>query len=125
MEYKKVYGHGINDLRISSSVKNHSFEDAAIYTVWKDMLAQCYSGRWKSQKNNKNTYFSLDMIVCERWLTLSNFYDDLKMMKDYDKWIAHYENPKPGPNPLKFHILNNERIWSPANCGISPYKRRK
>lgn len=48
------------------------------YSLWKEMIARCYSGRYP-------TY--ADVTVCERWLCFANFLEDLPLIEEYELWL--------------------------------------
>lgn len=53
------------------------------YVCWRSMLARCYD---PNIHKRQPTY--IGCTVSERWLTLSNFIEDVKLLPNYDKWIA-------------------------------------
>ena len=72
-----VYGHGINNIRGWAS---KSEENKKIYKTWCHMLERCYDEKYhKKYPTYKNC------TVCRRWLLLSNFVDDFKLISGYDK----------------------------------------
>lgn len=52
------------------------------YSLWKEMLNRCYSGKYPTYAN---------VTVCERWLCFANFLEDLPLIEGYQWWL---ENPK-------------------------------
>lgn len=73
-----VYGKGINDMSRGWSVENEW--NKRVYRTWKHMLERCYS-----EKYNKSHPTYKSCSVCERWLLLSNFVEDFKLIDGYDK----------------------------------------
>ena len=53
------------------------------YVCWRSMLARCYD---PNIHKRQPTY--IGCTVSERWKTLSNFIEDVKLLPNYDKWIA-------------------------------------
>jgi len=74
-----IYGVGINDLR--EPVCNDG-EKLPQYTMWQRMLSRAYS---KSFLGKRPTYVGTS--VCDRWLRLSNFMQDVQTIENYDKAI--------------------------------------
>ena len=62
--------------------------NARIYNVWYGMLSRCYS---KSSLKRKPFYEKC--YVCERWLKLSNFVEDISKIEGYELW---FNNPNKG-----------------------------
>ena len=73
-----VYGHGINDMKrgwLSENKKNYR-----LYHIWRHMLERVYSEKFHEKRP---TYKNCS--VCERWLLLSNFVDDYKLIDGYEE----------------------------------------
>ena len=73
-----VYGHGINNMPkgwTRANNKNHK-----IYQTWQNMLKRCYS-----EKEHKKYPTYKGCTVCKRWLLLSNFIEDYKMIDGYNE----------------------------------------
>ena len=79
-----VYGIGINDLQYSHvNPKNEKEElENRIYVLWRAMIERCYS---EYRLNVKPTYRKCK--VCDKWLRLSGFVEDLPKIKGYDLWL--------------------------------------
>lgn len=71
-----VVGKGIND--IPNSTINYHRE----YRLWSDMLHRCYDERIHITHPSYK-----ECEVDERWLLFSNFLEDIKTLKNYDKWV--------------------------------------
>lgn len=81
-----IYGHGINDM--PKGWTRETDLNWRIYSCWFQMLRRCYSDKDKKRKRNscyKKCY------VCDRWLILSNFVNDLPKIDGYELWL---NNPK-------------------------------
>ena len=79
---KLIFNKGINDMprgwRMESSLNKR------IYNCWHGMLMRCYCEKYhNTHPTYKNCY------VCNRWLKLSNFIEDIKLLDNYDKWIIN------------------------------------
>ena len=77
---KKVQGHGINDMPRGWRVENEW--NKKVYQKWADMLRRCYDEEYHKTKNGKNY---IGCTVCDRWLTLSNFVEDVSKITGYDE----------------------------------------
>ena len=77
-----VCEHGINDTprgwRVESEWNNR------VYQVWQNMIERCYS----TKRHERNPTY-IDCTVCERWLTLSNFVEDIVKIDNYNYWLNH------------------------------------
>lgn len=81
---RKLLGVGINDCRGWSNYRDHPDSlEYRIYRSWHDMVTRCYS---ESFHKRSPTY--IGCTVCERWLTLSNFAEDIKYLPNYDKYVS-------------------------------------
>ena len=79
-----VHGVGINDMPYGW--RKESELNYRIYDGWKHMLERCYSEKYQEKfPTYKGCY------VCERWLRLSNFVEDISKIDNYELWI---NNPK-------------------------------
>lgn len=101
-----VYGKGINDMPKNWTVENEW--NHRIYQLWVNMLKRCYSEKWHE---TRPTY--IDCTVCERWLTLSNFVEDIVKIDNYD-----YERFMTGELELDKDIKLNGKCkeYSLENC---------
>ena len=79
---KLIFDKGVNDMprgwRLESSLNKR------IYNCWHGMLMRCY---YEKYHNTHPTY--KNCYVCNRWLKLSNFIEDIKLLDNYDKWIIN------------------------------------
>ena len=73
-----IYNKGINDM-----LRGWRLEDEwnkMVYSKWHNMLKRCYSENF----HKKNPSYK-GCIVCNRWLSLSNFVEDFKLIDGYDE----------------------------------------
>lgn len=74
----------------------HGKSSTPIYQIWRGMKKRCFD------KNNKDykRYGGRGIVVCQRWLTFINFYDDM------------------GERPSGYQIdrRNNDGNYEPNNC---------
>ena len=77
---KVVYGKGINDMLGWGSKCEYN---ERVYRLWKDMIQRCYS---EHSLERFPTYKGC--YVCDRWLLLSNFVEDIKLIENYDLWLS-------------------------------------
>ena len=75
-----VQGHGINDMPRGWRVENEW--NRIVYRKWERMLYRCYNEEYHKTKKGKNY---IGCTVCERWLTLSNFVEDVPKIEGYDR----------------------------------------
>ena len=76
-----IYGKGINDMPKGWKSKNEK-----VYRTWHSMLARCYS-----EKFHKKYPTYKECFVCEKWLKLSGFLEDLPKIENYDLWLKNEE----------------------------------
>lgn len=75
---KKVQGHGINDMPKGWRIENEW--NKRVYSKWHNMLIRCYNEDYHIREP---TY--KDCSVCERWLVLSNFVEDVPLITGYNE----------------------------------------
>jgi len=81
----------------SASNTKHGMSSHPIYSVWKDMIGRC-----KNENNNNFSYYGARGIkVCERWLNIENFIED--MYHSYQEC-------------LEIDRIDNEGNYEPSNC---------
>ena len=101
-----IYEKGVNDTEKGWTRKNE--ENKRIYRCWYSMLTRCYSKKFHElHKSYENCY------ACNRWLKLSNFAEDVKLLENYDKWLENnkkYELDK----DLKSNGIN--KCYCPEQC---------
>lgn len=102
---KPVFGIGINDAKyIVQPIINNEKIRCPIYVTWLGMMTRCYSEKYQ---NRQPTYKGC--IVCDEWLTFSNF----------RSWMIDKEWR--GLDLDKDIITPGNKIYSPKNCRfISP-----
>ena len=73
-----IQNHGINDMPRGWRLENEW--NKKVYQTWHDMLTRCYNEKFhKRSPTYKNCY------VCKRWLVLSNFIEDIKLIDGYSE----------------------------------------
>ena len=77
-----------------------------VYNIWYSMLTRCYS---KKSLERQPTYVGCS--VCERWLTLSNFAEDIKSLPNYDLWVQGINNVLD-----KDIRVPGNKVYSPQTC---------
>lgn len=73
-----IYGKGINDTPRGWMIAND--KNQRIYNTWQSMFCRCYSEKYHERKP---TYKGC--TVCKRWLLLSNFIEDIKLIDGYEE----------------------------------------
>lgn len=71
---------GINDMPRGWTKKSEL--NKRLYKIWGAMIRRCYSPK----SLEKNPYYK-ECSVCERWLRLSNFVEDVVKITNYDLWL--------------------------------------
>jgi hypothetical protein len=102
---KKIYGIGINDseYNVRVFINGKTSERCPYYSAWTSMLNRCYSDKFhKRQESYK------DCIVCDEWLTFTNF----------KKWMKT-KNWK-GKAIDKDIIKQGNKIYCPDYCEFVP-----
>ena len=108
-ETKLIYGHGINDMPFGWTKQTDL--NKRIHRLWSNMLRRCYSEKYHKEKPSY-----IGVQVCERWLKLSNFVQDIINLENYDLWLENkipYELDKDIISESKG--LEN-KIYSPETC---------
>lgn len=123
-----LYGVATNDLGGGMDEKIHTEYERRVYRLWTDMLGRCYC---RGPKHGNESYY--DVSVCDRWLTFSNFVNDLKDVPGYMDWLNNkgkYEfdkdslilnNKQYGPGRVMFitkDANNLERRLRTNNAGL-------
>jgi hypothetical protein len=93
---KLVYGIGLNDADYVTS--SASKGKCPYYYRWLSMLERCYSKKFKARFP---TY--VGCVVCEEWLTFSNF----KVWMEQQDWEGKH---------LDKDILGDGKLYSPETC---------
>ena len=79
-----IFNTGFNDM--PRGWKSNNELNYRIYTCWHGMLMRCYCEKYQ---NKYPTYRGC--YVCNRWLKLSNFVEDISKIKNYELW---FKNPR-------------------------------
>ena len=82
------------------------------YGIWHRMLSRCYNPNDKSYK----FYGGSGVTVCERWHCFANFYNDIKFLPNYDKWVLNQEPYELDKDYLQQGIPLCQKIYSPQTC---------
>lgn len=75
-----IYGIGVNDMPKGWRTENEL--NKRIYIVWYNFIRRCYDEKYQEKFP---TY--KDCYVCDRWLILSNFVEDIKLIENYELWL--------------------------------------
>ena len=77
-----VYGVGVNDMpkgwRLESELNSR------IYNCWHSALQRCYSDTYKKKYPSYK-----DCYVCDKWLRLSGFVEDISFIDNYEYWASY------------------------------------
>lgn len=98
------YG-GINDMP-------HGWpsEHKRVYNLWFHMLRRCYDAN--QHLRARGTHYA-DCSVCDRWMLLSNFSEDIKSLSGYDEWVNNTDVCLD-----KDSIIEGNRIYCPDACSF-------
>lgn len=101
-----VYNVGINDMPNGWTTENKL--NKRIYDCWNGMIRRCYS-----EKCHKKHQTYKDCYVCERWLKLSNFVEDISKIDGYEYWLM---NPNKRIALDKDIKVNGNKRYCLENC---------
>ncbi len=99
------YG-GVNDMPNGYTKTEHG---KRIYMLWFDMLRRCYDEKQLARKRGKSY---ADVIVCDRWLYLRNFAEDIAKLDGYDKWLLG--NSMALDKDISVQVAT--KVYSPTTC---------
>lgn len=97
---KMIYNIGINDM--PKGWKRKTEWNLRVYSTWQGMLMRCYSDKYLEKYPTYKKCW-----VCDRWLLLSNFVEDIVKIKGYDLWLN---------NPSKRIALDKDIIDEKNKC---------
>ena len=82
-----------------------------VYALWFGMLRRCYDYSQLQRKRGKS--YS-NVVVCDRWFYLSNFFYDIQKLDGYDEWL------KSDTMSLDKDLNAQEvtKIYSPRTCSF-------
>lgn len=99
-----IYGVGIDDSGYSSTVKvDGKSVRCPVHQLWTSLIQRCYS-----EKFHRTNPTYKDIIVCDKWLTFSNF-------KSW--WVNNY---KEGYQLDKDLLLFGNKVYSTETCIFIP-----
>ena len=105
-----ICGMGINDMPrgwTESSELNYR-----IYKLWGAMIRRCYSEKVHDKQPNYKICF-----VCDKWLKLSGFVEEISKIPNYNKWVEGFSK-KRNPYELDKDIKSNgkNKCYCLENC---------
>lgn len=82
------------------------------YSIWTGMISRCLN------KNNISfkAYGGSGVTVCDRWLTFSNFVNDVRKLYNYDKKLLYPDLYHLDKDYLQMYKPKHEKIYSPETC---------
>lgn len=99
------YG-GVNDMPNGYTKTEHG---KRIYTLWFDMLRRCYGETQLARKRGRSY---TNVVVCDRWLYLRNFVEDISKLEGYDAWLLG--NSMALDKDISVQVAT--KIYSPSTC---------
>lgn len=80
-----------------------------VYNLWFGMLRRCYDYQQHERKRGKSY---TNVVVCDRWFYLKNFYEDIQQLDGYKEWLEK------DSMSLDKDIYAQEvtKIYSPRTC---------
>lgn len=84
--------------------------------LWQNMLKRCYC-----EKDPKG--YLGKAFVCDRWLCFSNFLEDIKNLKNFDKWLSGQNSGTEKYNLDKDLLVPGNVFYSPKLCQFVTKKR--
>ena len=75
-----IYNKGINDMPKGWRKENDL--NGRIYWCWAHMIERCYSEKSLEKRPTYNNCY-----VCDKWLKLSGFIEDIEKIDGYELWI--------------------------------------
>ena len=110
-----VQCHGINNMPWGWASENEW--NTMVYKKWASMLRRCYN-----EEYHKTHPTYKDCTVCERWLTLSNFVEDVPKITGYDEeefLNGYLELDKDKKKDKNKHYIMKYCTWLPKPENIS------
>lgn len=83
------------------------------YQLWSNMLKRCYD------PNDKKGYYGKGITVDPHWHCYANFLADLKLLKNFDKWL------KKEKYNLDKDLLGDGTAYSKFTCQFLPESENK
>lgn len=99
------YG-GVNDMPNGYTKTEYG---KRVYMLWFDMLRRCYDETQLARKRGKSY---TNVIVCEKWLYLKNFAEDIAKLEGYSEWLLG--NSMALDKDLSVQVAT--KIYSPTTC---------
>ena len=103
---KLIYDIAINDM--SKGWISQNKLNRRIYDTWHDMIKRCYSTKYQEKRKTYEKCY-----VCERWLKLSNFVEDINKIDNYELWL---DNPNKRIALDKDIKYKNNKEYSLEKC---------
>ena len=80
-----------------------------IYNLWFGMLRRCYDTNQHERKRGKSY---LGVTVCDRWLYLKNFVEDIQKLDGYFDWICSEDMSL----DKDINSIGITKLYSPQTC---------
>jgi hypothetical protein len=91
-----------------------------VFQLWSNMLKRCYC------ENDLKGYFHKGVTVDPRWHCFANFLEDVPKLKNFDKWLGHFNKGTEKYNLDKEFVEKNCNVYSKYTCGFeTEYKNKQ
>lgn len=107
---KDKYARTVCNIGYIGEAKDYTKKE---YDIWYQMIHRCYN----PINDHYDSYGGAGVTVCNRWLCLEYFLEDLRKMENYDKLMAG-EKYQMDKDMLQPGIIN--KIYSPETCLLVP-----
>lgn len=93
--------------------RDHSARE---YNAWYSMLSRCYNPNNQSYKS----YGAKGVHVCDRWLCLEYFLEDIENLPNYKKFIKEKGGYQLDKDLKQINKLSKDVVYSPETCQFIP-----
>lgn len=82
------------------------------YNIWNSMMSRCYNINYKEY----NSYGAKGVKVSDAWLIFENFYNDVQLLYNHDKYLLYPYEYQLDKDYLQLNKPPNQRIYSKETC---------
>lgn len=88
------------------------YEYKWLYNIWNSMISRCYN----EKDINYKSYGAKGVKVCDRWLTYSNFFEDIQKLPGWENKLLYPDLYQLDKDYLQLNIPKHKRVYSPETC---------